>query len=207
MHVLTLAVGHPSAATTIWPVPDLHGMTVEEWHRSGGGMELELLDGQVIERPSMSGSHAVCVNRLAALLTSHVGDRAIVKTQVPVVLDERSEPRPDVAVMRPRSGGYLQSPASPEDLLLLVEVADDTTVTFDRGRKASYYAQSGVPECWIVDLAGDQVLRMRSPASGGYRDIRNLRRGSRVSVEALEGVMFDAAEVLGPEMQGKVSQI
>lgn len=196
MHSPTLVV---HTATTIWPVPDLHAMTVEEWHRSGGGVDLELLDGQVIERATMSGSHAVCANRVVALLESLVGERALVKSQVPVVLDERSEPRPDVVVLRHRSVPYLQSPALPGDIILLVEVSD-TTVTFDRGRKASYYAQSGVPECWVVDIAGGQVLRMRSPASGGYRDIRNLRRGSRVSVEALEGVRFDVAEILGPEI-------
>lgn len=175
-------------------------MTVEEWHRSGGGIDLELLDGQVMERPAMSGGHAVCVNRVVEVLERLVGDRAVVRAQTPVVLDERSEPRPDVVMLKHRAVPYLQSPATPDDILLLVEVAD-TTVTFDRGRKASYYAQSAVRECWVVDIAGDQVLRMRSPASGGYRDIRNLRRGSRLSVEVLPDVVFEVGEILGPELE------
>jgi Uma2 family endonuclease len=182
-----------------------HGLSVEEWHRSAGasespdGVRMELLDGEAIELPSMSGTHAVCVNRLVDLLTGAAGNRAIVAAQVPVVLDERSEPRPDVALLKPRPEGYGAAPATPADILLLIEVSD-TTVTFDRGRKASYYARSGVPECWVVDLAGDQVLYMRTPASGGYRDIRNLRRGSRVQVEALDGLSFSVSEVLGPEL-------
>jgi Uma2 family endonuclease len=53
----------------------------------------------------------------------------------------------------------------------LIEVAD-TTLAFDRGLKANLYARAGVRETWVVDLEGSQILVMRSPAPGGYRDIR-----------------------------------
>jgi Uma2 family endonuclease len=77
-----------------------------------------------------------------------------------MVLDDISEPQPDVAVLAPRPDEYSQSHAGPSEILLLVEVSD-ITLAFDRDSKAPYYASSGIRECWIVDLAGDQILVMR----------------------------------------------
>ena len=85
----------------------------------------------------------------------------------------------------------------PSEILLLIEVSD-ATLAFDRGTKAPYYAKAGVPECWIIDLAGDQILVMRSPGAGRYSDVRVKYRGEKLSISALSDVVLDVAEVLGP---------
>jgi Uma2 family endonuclease len=169
-------------------------MRVEDWHQklrdspSAGGTRSELLDGEQVVLPAPSPEHSDCVSRLRSLLEPLVGERARLVVGQPLVLDERSEPRPDLALLSTHGS----------EPLLLVEVADSTfTLTYTRGRKASYYARSGVPECWIVDLADSQVLVHRSPASGGYRDIRNMRETSSLSVEGLDGVEVAVSAVLG----------
>jgi Uma2 family endonuclease len=85
----------------------------------------------------------------------------------------------------------------PKETLLLIEVAD-TSLDFDRDRKASYYGASGVRETWIVDLEGEHVPVMHSPSPSGYREIRSIRRGDRLDIEALPGVSFAVDDVLGP---------
>jgi Uma2 family endonuclease len=180
-----------------------HAFTVQEWHHMGKtglfgeDARMELLDGEVIEMAPIGSRHAGCVKYLARALIVAAGDRAVVAIQDPVVLDHRSEPQPDLAVLAPRSDGYRESHPTPPEIILLIEVSD-TTLAFDRDIKAASYARAGVPECWIVDLAGDQVLVMRDPSPSGYGDVRRAERDDQVGVEALPGVIIEVAQVLGP---------
>jgi Uma2 family endonuclease len=181
---------------------DRYNLTVDKWRRLGGVRvgELarrELLDGQVVEVAAPSTKHVTCVDSLAGLLTYRIRDRAAISVQNPVELDDRSEPRPDIALLRPRLDGYTNRPATVDDVLLLIEVSD-TTLVFDRGRKACYYARVGVPECWVVDLASGQVLVMRTPALAGYRDVRTLRPGAILNVERLDGIALSVADIVAP---------
>jgi Uma2 family endonuclease len=184
-----------------------HAFTVDEWHRMGDAglfgedARVELLDGEVIEMSPIGSVHSGCVIALNRLLVEATGRSALISVQGPVRLDDRSEPQPDVAVLAPRSDGYRRSHATPAEILLLIEVADSSLI-FDRGRKASYYAASGVTETWVVDLEGEQVLVMRSPGSDGYAEVQSLGRGDRLDIEALPGVVLDVEDVLGPGPEG-----
>jgi Uma2 family endonuclease len=181
-----------------------HAFTVEEWHHMGDtglfgeDARMELLDGAVIEMAPIGSRHGGCVNYLARALIMAAGDRAVVAIQNPVVLDEHSEPQPDVSVLAPRVDGYRQSHPTPAEILLVIEVSD-TTLAYDRDRKAPYYAVSGVPEFWIVDLERDQILVMRQPTGARYAEFSTHRRGDRVDVGALAGVALDVADVLGAQ--------
>ena len=179
-----------------------HAFTIDEWHRMGDAglfgedARVELLDGEVIDMAPLGSPHAGCVNRLNRLFTAAFAGRTVIAVQNPVVLDERSEPQPDLAVLAPRPDEYAEAHAMPSEIFLLVEVSD-TTLRFDRDRKAPYYAKAGVRECWVVDLDGDRLLVMRSPSPNGYTESTSLGRGDRVGVEALAGVEFDVGEILG----------
>ena len=89
-----------------------HAFTVDEWHRMGDaglfgeGARVELLDGEVIEMAPIGSAHAGCVNRLSRLLVGLLGERAVMAPQNPIVLNERSEPQPDIAVLAPREDMY-----------------------------------------------------------------------------------------------------
>jgi Uma2 family endonuclease len=180
-----------------------HAFTVDEWHVMGEAdlfgedARVELLDGEVIEMAPIGSAHNGCVIALTNLLAEAAGRRALISAQGPVRLDDHSEPQPDVAVLAPRDDAYRHSHALPTEILLLIEVAD-TSLIFDRGRKASYYAASGVRETWVVDLDGEQILVMRSPSSSGYLDTRIMRRGERLDIEAMPGISFSVDDILGP---------
>ena len=163
----------------------------------GDSARMELLDGEVIEMSPIGSPHAGCVNRLTRLLVTALGHRAVVAVQNPVILDERSEPQPDLAVLRPRHDEYSESHARPDEILLLIEVSE-TTLAFDLERKAPYYARVGVTECWVADLAGEQIVVMRNPAGSGYETVREAFRDEVVDIQAMPGIQLAVADVLGP---------
>ena len=116
-----------------------------------------------------------------------------VTTQLPVALDDESEPEPDVAVVPGTAREYWD--AHPSRPVLVVEVAD-TSIGLDREHKLSLYARAGVPDYWIVNIAEGilEVYRRPVPSPTAlhgwhYADVERLGRGSTVSpVAAPTGV-------------------
>jgi Uma2 family endonuclease len=64
---------------------------------------------------------------------------------------------------------YRSAHPRPEDVFLLIEVAD-SSLAFDRKVKTPLYAQAGIPEYWIVNLNDRQIEIFRSPAEGEYQE-------------------------------------
>ena len=58
-----------------------------------------------------------------------------------MLLPDRSEPEPDLTVLRPREDFYAESHPVPEDVLLLVDAAD-TSLEFDREYELPLYARA-----------------------------------------------------------------
>jgi Uma2 family endonuclease len=133
---------------------------------------------------------------LARLFIHRLGDRIILAPQNPVRLSQRSEPQPDIAVLKPRADFYAGAHPGPGDVLLVVEVAD-STVDFDRDVKAPLYARYGLPEMWLVNLAEGQLEVYRQPAPTGYADRRTLARGAEITLLAFPDVSVAVNEILG----------
>lgn len=160
-----------------------HRFTVSDFHRMGeAGVlgedeRLELIDGEIFDMPPIGSPHGGRIKRLNHLLTRAVGERAIVAVQDPVVLDDHSEPEPDLALLRPRADFYTDSHPRASDVLLLIEVADSTLQT-DRDIKAPLYARHGIPEVWIVAIPERRIRRFAHPEQGVYRtqEIIDLRQ-------------------------------
>lgn len=173
--------------------------TVHEYHRMAeAGIlheddRVELIEGTVVEMNPIGSRHATCVRELNRLLSGQVGDDLRVDVQSPIRLDENGEPQPDLAVIR--AGDYRESLPKPEDVLLLIEVAD-TSLRYDRDVKLPLYARSGIGEAWIVDLAGEVVERHTEPSPEGYRLVRRAGRGETLGSEALPRIVLPADAAL-----------
>lgn len=176
--------------------------TVEEYYLMakagilGGDDRVELIDGEIVEMPPIGSPHASSVMRLIQLFFQQVGSRALVNAQNPVRLEEHSEPQPDIALLRPRNDFYAAAHPGPQDVLLLIEVAD-TSVDYDRQVKAPLYARAGITEYWLVDLAGQRIEVYRAPAAGEYRQVRLVRQGERLAPEVLPFLELSANDILG----------
>ena len=177
--------------------------TVEEHHRIAEagvlheGDRVELLDGQIVVMSAIGSRHAATVDRINRLLSQRAADRATVRVQNPIVIGQYWEPQPDVCLLRPRDDFYAAAHPGPEDVLLVVEVAD-TSAEDDRERKLPEYARAGIPEVWLVDLARDTIEGHHDPAAGGYRAVTVFRRGDTLVSLAVPTVSIAVAEVLGP---------
>lgn len=189
----------------------VHSFSVSDYHRmaeagilSGAG-RVELIEGVVVRMSPIGPKHFAVTLRLDPLLRAAVAGRATVSVQGPIRMAPRSEPEPDLAVLRPRPDDYEGGLPVPADVLLLVEVAD-TTLARDRDVKAPLYARHNVPEFWLFDVGAREVLVHRCPVpdEGRYRRVERAGVGAMLMVEALPGAAVTVADVFGagPAMSG-----
>src|SRR5947207_5190151 len=125
---------------------------------------IELLDGLLLVKEPQHSAHRTAVLLVAKALERAFGEGWFVQTQSPIILDDRSEPEPDVCVVRGSPRDY--AAAHPSGPALIVEVAQ-SGLPLARGRKAAAYARAGIADYWILNL-GDRVLEIyREPARPG----------------------------------------
>lgn len=125
------------------------------------------------------------------------GDRWSVRSQYPVRLNDGSEPQPDIALIKPREDFYLEGHPQPQDVYLLVEVAD-SSVRFDREEKLPVYARAGIAEYWLVNLVERKVELYRDPSPDGtYRSITQARHGDHIAPVAFPDVTVTVDALLG----------
>ena len=175
--------------------------TVDDFHRMGeAGIlgeddRVELVEGELVEMAPIGARHAAYLNELVRLVHERVGRRVIVQPQGPLGLSERTEVYPDLALLRWREDHYVSTIPTPRDTLLVVEVSD-TTLAYDRDGKAPLYAAAGVPEVWIVDLAGSRIDVHRTPGPDGYAEIRAFGPGEEVAPLLLPELALQVREIL-----------
>jgi Uma2 family endonuclease len=97
-----------------------------------------------------------------------------VRAQLPVALDDESEPEPDFSVVAGTAREAMEPiPSRPA---LIVEIAD-TSLHFDRHFKGSMYARAQVQDYWIVNLV-DRVLEVYG---WRYADIQRLAGAASIA--------------------------
>jgi Uma2 family endonuclease len=143
------------------------------------GERLELLDGQLVVREPQGSRHAAAIRRVTAALRRAVGDSWQIDSQLPIALDDASEPEPDISVVRYEPGAYVD--AHPSQVALIVEIAE-SSYRIDREYKTGLYARARVEDYWIVDVVTNVLEVHRVPeafadAAQGwrYRSVTTLR--------------------------------
>ena len=173
--------------------------TVDEYHRmaeSGILTEddrVELIHGEIITMSPIGNRHVVCVNRLNMLLAPLLAKKAIVSIQNSLRIDIHSEPEPDVVLFRHRDDFYANQLPEMQDVLLVIEVSD-TTLKYDRKVKLPLYANAGIREAWIVNLAEETLEVYTNPANGKYADKQMLKSNDAI---ALMNTSVAVKEILG----------
>ena len=157
---------------------------------------VELLEGEIVEMSPIGPSHSSCVVRLTRLLYKLDAPDIIIRVQDPIHLGEFSKPQPDISVVQQRDDLYSSGHPEPEDILLLIEVAE-SSLSYDRDAKLPLYARAGIPEVWIVALLPQTVEVFRSPGENGYNEATGLHRGDTVAALNLPQLTLTVASILG----------
>ena len=192
-------LSHPSRADV---GPRRVRLTVRDFYKMGEAGLLdddrryELLDGDLIMMPPTGAAHAGGHDWISQQLVKRLGERYWLRAQNPVRLDDYSEPLPDFAVLKLRADGYRKAHPKPADTLLVIELAA-SSLGYDLGRKQRAYAKAGIPEYWVIDLAGRQVHVFRKPSRAGYSDARVLDENEDFSSSSVKGLHFTVAELVG----------
>lgn len=178
-----------------------HRFTVEDYHRMtevgilGEDDRVELIDGEIVRTSPVKSPHAAHVNRLNSLFAPRAREAFVIAIQNPVQLDDYSEPRPDVAVLRYRSDSYVERHPLPSDVLLVIEVSD-SSLEHDREVKVPLYARSGIPEVWLVNLPERVIEVYRRATDQSYQSVERIGPGGTLSPLELSGVTLAASDVL-----------
>ena len=156
---------------------------------------VELLEGVIIEMAPIGDPHAGTVDIYTEMLPSRVDRRALLRVQGPLALDELSRLYPDLMLLRRREDYYRLSPPTPEDVLLLIEVAD-SSVEYDRNEKLSRYANAGIPEVWITVLP-ERIIEVHTEPSGGrYTHTRIFAPGDTITPGCFPDIALPVGEIL-----------
>lgn len=176
-----------------------HRLTVDGFLRMGAAdilgedARVELIEGDLIDMAPIGSRHAAVVGRLTHLLVQAAGDRAIVWVQNPISINQHSMPQPDIALLKPRADSYSNAHPRPEEVFLIIEVAE-TTLAYDVGVKLPLYARAGIPEVWIIDVASRQITRYRNPSEDEYINTEPVSL-PEISLVALPGVSVDLSSL------------
>lgn len=177
--------------------------SVDEYHRMAeAGIlheddRVELIEGEIVQMSPIGSRHAACVGRLTHLFALRLGTRVQVWVQNPIRLGHRSEPQPDLALLKLRPDCYAGAHPGSEAVFLVIEVAE-TSAEYDRHVKLALYSRAGIPEAWLVDLAGDAVEVYRRPGAAGYAQLERWGRGERLSIDAIPEWACTVDDVIGP---------
>jgi len=157
---------------------------------------VELIDGDIVVMSPIGRRHKSSVDRVNDVFAPRLHGAAIVRVQSSIVLGEYGEPEPDLVLLRFRADFYAQSDEAPEDVLLIVEVADSSEA-YDRRTKGPLYARFDIPDYWLADLNRDRVTVYRDPTPDGYATSRVYRRGESISPLAFPDLAVAVDDILG----------
>ena len=149
---MSISISQPPTDTGLWagrPEDLIWRLSVSQYHqmiRTGiltADDPVELLAGWLFYRTPKNPPHRIATRLAQDSLEAVVPAGWYVDSQEPITLGD-SEPEPDVMVVRGETRQYKDRHPGPEDVFLVVEVAD-TTIERDRGVKRRMYARSGIP--------------------------------------------------------------
>lgn len=175
-----------------WTREQYHRMGRADWFRE---KHVELIEGEIYEMSPMNRPHWLSVSLVGAALREVFKTGYFVTTQLPVAAAESREPEPDGAVIAGAIRDYQDD--VPATALLVVEVSD-STLRFDRSKKARTYAAAGIAEYWIINLKKKQLEVHREPdiERGKYGSVTILAAGATVSPLAAPKAKIKVADLL-----------
>ena len=151
-----LADGEPKKLK--WTKAEYHSMADLGFFE---GKRTEFLEGEIIEMPTMNSPHATALEVSYDVLRDVFKKSFAVRNQSPIDFGAEFEAVPDIAVVKGNARDFRA--AHPQTADLIVEISD-TSLSYDRNRKASLYAKFGILDYWILNLRNRTLEVYRHPS-------------------------------------------
>jgi len=119
------------------------------------GEPVELLEGLLVQKMTKNPPHSVATQLLQEALRPILPVGWRVSSQEPISLAD-SEPEPDLVIVFGGIRQYLDHHPGPNDIAMVVEVAD-ATLRQDRHSRKRIYARAGIAVYWIVNLVENRI--------------------------------------------------
>ena len=154
-------------------ISSVNKWTKDEYYRLSDlgffeGKRTELIEGEIIETPTMNSPHATAIRKVNVQLLKVFSENYVVDSQMPMDFGEDTELVPDIAVIQGKIEDFTSG--HPQFADIIVEVAD-TTLRQDRTRKLKIYSKKGIPEYWIVNLKHRCLEVFRRPSDEFYLEV------------------------------------
>lgn len=168
--------------------------TVDEVANLPEDLYYELIEGRLVVSPLPMPIHTEIGRYLCnALDVNRPKDRRPLG-ESSVMVNFRTELRPDAVVVRNTPAAVCRSPMMVADIVMVVEITSPSTHHGDRARKKRLYADSGIPAYWIIDALADRItLTQYLLGPDGAYELR-LHTADRVTLDQPWRVTIDLPE-------------
>ncbi len=160
-----------------------------------GIAKVELLDGMVYEMRPQSTAHFKARNRLTFRLQSAIISMGLpfeAYSDATVAIGETNAPEPDIIICTELADtGF----APVETVQLAVEISV-STLKNDLGFKKALYASAGIPEYWVIDIAGQQMHQFWLPEGEDYRKSATYGMGEIMVCQSIADLSIETAALI-----------
>jgi Uma2 family endonuclease len=160
------------------------------------GKSVELLRGEIVIMAPEREPHAYYNTETADYLRNLLGEQVKIRDAKPITLPNNSEPKPDIAIVKPLGRTYLEHHPYPDDIFWLIEFSQ-ATIDKDMGKKKTIYAEAGIQEYWLVNLKNLHLKVFRDLTDNKYTEELTLTTGI-ISSLAFPNIKIEVERLLNP---------
>lgn len=160
--------------------------------------EIELLNGLIINKMPKGTKHSAATDRIARFFYRTFGEKAVIRNQNPIWLDDLSEPEPDIVLAVPDEDFYETKHPVPDEIYLILEVSD-STLSLDRNAKSLAYARAGIQQYLLLNVNEKTLEDYREPAADGFQSKQTYRAGQEFRLVAFPDFSLFVSEFLPAE--------
>jgi Uma2 family endonuclease len=156
---------------------------------------VELLNGEIITIMPKGTKHSAINDKVAKFFYRNLSEDVVIRNQNPIILDDFSEPEPDIVLAKWNENEYLEKHPSPEDIYLVMEISD-STLQIDRETKSLLYARAGIAQYLLLNVIDQTIEDYREPSISGYESKKTHRIGDKFTLAAFPETEINVKDIL-----------
>lgn len=182
---------------TLRPITAAEYQRMTELGIFGEDERVELIEGRIVSMAPKNVLHALATTRSNRCFSRQLGDHVLVRIQDPILLNDLSEPEPDITLIVPPDERYLDHHPRPDDIFLVLEIAD-SSLTYDRQEKCPLYGRNGIMQFCLLNLRDRELEDYRQPGRNGYRSKQTYSENQSFTLAAFPEVSICVSDLLPP---------